>query len=98
MRELRVYVSDESKRALFRSLVFPLIHSVEPLFLALSHCASLHPSLEPNGEPTSFFGGAFSSGDEDSEPEADPAEDGEAGRVRSDFHSGGGPGARYRPY
>jgi nucleotide-sensitive chloride channel 1A len=23
---------------------------------------------------------------------------GEAGRVRSDFHSGGGPGARFRPY
>jgi nucleotide-sensitive chloride channel 1A len=25
-------------------------------------------------------------------------EAGEAGRVRSDFHSGGGPGARFRPY
>ena len=27
-----------------------------------------------------------------------PNEDGQSGRVRSDFHSGGGPEARYRPY
>jgi hypothetical protein len=25
-------------------------------------------------------------------------EDGLGGRVRSDFHSGGGPGSRFRPY
>lgn len=36
----------------------------------------------------------------DADLEAGEGEDegGEAGRIRSDFHSGGGPGARFRPY
>jgi nucleotide-sensitive chloride channel 1A len=61
----------------------------------------MHDSLLPSGEPSSFFG----FGDDDDEYEDDDedmddndANGSEAGRVRSDFHSGGGPGARYAPY
>lgn len=86
--------------------------TVETLFQALSACSALHASLMPNGEPSSFFGsGGFGDDDDDDEgedgqwddaedPDADAngAADGTAGRVRSDFHSGGGPGARFRPY
>lgn len=73
------------------------------LFDALSACSALHASLMPSGEPSSFFG--FE--DDDDEWDED-AEDGAfddadeehhgGGRVRSDFHSGGGPGARFQPY
>lgn len=68
----------------------------------------------PSGEPSSFpffppnEDGSFDDGDDD-EWEEDDGGDGdmqngngngvdEGGRVRSDFHSGGGPGARFRPY
>lgn len=37
-------------------------------------------------------------GAQDGEGEGEGGEEGGAGRVRSDFHSGGGPGARFRPY
>ena len=36
--------------------------------------------------------------DDEEEEEGGEGEGGEGGRVRSDFHSGGGPGARFRPY
>jgi nucleotide-sensitive chloride channel 1A len=77
---------------------------VSPLFEALSDCSALHDSLLPSGETSSF---PFFPGDDDDEEYEDEDEEmdgeangegGEAGRVRSDFHSGGGPGARFRPY
>ena len=58
----------------------------------------------PNGEPSSVFGfGDMADGPEDEEwedeeEEEEQANGGEPGRVRSDFHSGGGPEARFRPY
>lgn len=75
---------------------------VEPLFQALSQCSALHDSLLPNGEPSSFFGfgGDESEGEDgqwDDAPEDDDSTSG-PGRVRSDYHSGGGPEARFRPY
>jgi nucleotide-sensitive chloride channel 1A len=81
---------------------------VQSLFSALSQCSALHDSLLPNGEPSSFFGfGDMAEGPDDEDDdegweddmdqtEGDSGVDG--GRVRSDFHSGGGPGARFRPY
>ncbi|WVW82252.1 hypothetical protein I302_104258 [Kwoniella bestiolae CBS 10118] len=90
MREIRIFLN-QSK--------------LESLFQALSFCSALHDSLLPNGEPSSFFG--FGGGDDDEEEEGEEgqwedAEEGAdgngAGRVRSDFHSGGGPQARFRPY
>ncbi|WVQ85399.1 hypothetical protein IAT38_007564 [Cryptococcus sp. DSM 104549] len=87
MREVRIYLPDESK--------------LEPLFQALSNCSALHDSLLPSGEPSSFFGFG---GDDDDDFEGedgqweDADEEEGPGRVRSDFHSGGGPGARFRPY
>ncbi|KAK8865882.1 hypothetical protein IAR55_001030 [Kwoniella newhampshirensis] len=87
LREVRIFLS-ESK--------------LEPLFQALSSCSALHASLLPNGEPSSFFG--FNADDDDDDDgqweDADEDDDGGngQGRVRSDFHSGGGPGARFRPY
>ena len=76
--------------------------SVRPLFTALSECSALHASLLPNGDESSFFGFAGDDDDEDddgAEAFEDADEDGgEGGRVRSDFHSGGGPHARFRPY
>ncbi|WVR05857.1 hypothetical protein IAU60_002883 [Kwoniella sp. DSM 27419] len=98
MREIRVYLPEAK---------------LEPLFSALSFCSALHASLLPSGEPSSFFGfgGEDSDGGEDGQWEdADVDIDGgededmdgdigtDGGRVRSDFHSGGGPGARFRPY
>lgn len=76
---------------------------VEGLFSALSACSALHDSVLPNGEPSSFFGFGDDDDDEDDEEGDDGAfddaeDEGAGGRVRSDFHSGGGPGARYRPY
>ena len=84
---------------------------VSPLFEALSDCSALHASLMPSGEPSSFpffppnEDGSFDDADDDEwEDDADGnMENGngngeEGGRVRSDFHSGGGPGARFRPY
>lgn len=106
MREIRIYVPDSQREwSCMLSLSLPgLIMTVRPLFSALSHCSGLHASLLPSGEPSSFFG--FSDnpdGPEDEWEDADDAmedaeEDTEGGRVRSDFHSGGGPGARFRPY
>ncbi|WRT64104.1 uncharacterized protein IL334_001033 [Kwoniella shivajii] len=98
MREIRIFLN-ESK--------------LEPLFQALSSCSALHDSLLPNGEPSSFFGfggdddaegyddgqgqdGQWEDADEDDEDGNGNANG--AGRVRSDFHSGGGPQARFRPY
>lgn len=82
--------------------------SVSPLFEALSDCSALHASLMPSGEPSSFpffppnEDGTFDDDDDEGEWEddADQGENGngDMGRVRSDFHSGGGPGARFRPY
>lgn len=82
--------------------------SVEGLFAALSSCSALHDSLLPSGEPSSF--GFFPAHDdiddededdggweEDAEGQEDGG-DGGPGRVRSDFRSGGGPQARFRPY
>lgn len=71
---------------------------VQPLFAALSRCSALHASLLPDGTPNNFFGLADDSEDEEDGDNDDDAADGEIGRVRSDFHSGGGPDARYRPY
>lgn len=82
---------------------------MEPLYYALSDCSALHDSLLPNGQPSSF---PFFDPEDDDEAFQDADEDGDAagedtdmngdgvngGRVRSDFHSGGGPGARFRPY
>jgi hypothetical protein len=80
-----------------------LTSPVQPLFNALSFCSALHDSLLPNGQTSTF---PFF--DNDDEDDNDAWEDGdarmngegggEAGRVRSDFHSGGGPAARFRPY
>ena len=107
MRELRIYI-DESKRdsihPFLPALTILTFTAVQALFSALSQCSALHASLLPNGEPSSFFGfGDMGDGPEDEvdeedddDPEGD--EDGSGGRVRSDFHSGGGPEARYRPY
>jgi nucleotide-sensitive chloride channel 1A len=57
----------------------------------------------PNGETSSFPFFPPGEGDEDEEDDEEWEEDGDeemngTGRVRSDFHSGGGPGARFRPY
>ena len=80
---------------------------VSPLFEALSDCSALHDSILPNGETSSF---PFFPPGEDDEDEGEDWEDDEegmngdgdaaegTGRVRSDFHSGGGPGNRFRPY
>lgn len=78
---------------------------VEPLFLALSHCASLHPSTvdgDEDGNPFASMGpfgtGANGNGEglqfEDAEEEGG-AELSDTGRVRTDFQT---PDARYRPY
>lgn len=73
-----------------------------PLFDALSQCSALHASTLPSGEVSSFFG--FGD-DDDDDDEWDETEDGAfedaeegGGRVRSEFHSGGGPQARFQPY
>lgn len=74
---------------------------MEPLFGALSRCSALHESLLPDGTPNNFFGFAGDSDDEeedDDDDEEEQGDGGEIGRVRSDFHSGGGPDARFRPY
>ena len=75
---------------------------VQPLFSALSQCSALHASRLPSGEESSFFGfGDSPDGPDDDEAFDDADEDGEGGeggRVRSDFHSGGGPESRFRPY
>lgn len=107
MREVKIYLSDTSKRKLHIELIvftMELTHLfiVEPLFQALSQCSALHASLLPNGEPSSFFGfaGDESEGEDgqwDDAPEDDDGVNG-PGRVRSDYHSGGGPEARFRPY
>ena len=66
----------------------------------------------PNGEPSSFFGFGDMAEGPDDEWEEDEVDGGngeggdgdgdgdgaDGGRVRSDFHSGGGPAARFRPY
>ena len=95
------------------TIVFQLTNSgsVKDLFDALSRCSALHDSLLPSGEPSSFFGafGDMADGpdlsddeldgdDEDVDGDGQAGGEGEGGRVRSDFHSGGGPGARYTPY
>lgn len=79
---------------------------VSPLFEALSGCSALHDSLLPSGETSSFP--FFPPGEEEDDEEWEEEDDqsgGQAngngngdGRVRSGFHSGGGPGARFRPY
>lgn len=82
------------------STISILLNPVQPLFNALSQCSALHLSLLPNGQPSSFFGFDGEDDDEDYEDDmGDEEEQGDdTGRVRSDFHSGGGPGARFRPY
>lgn len=90
-----------------------LIVSVRPLFDALSFCSNLHDSLLPNGQTSHFpffdnddedNDGAWEDADEDGDIPMNgggatgSGEGGDAGRVRSDFHSGGGPAARFRPY
>jgi nucleotide-sensitive chloride channel 1A len=80
---------------------------VNTLFQALSQCSALHQSLLPSGESSNFFG-LPNDDDEDDDGAWEDAMDqdggegreegGEGGRVRSDFLSGGGPGARFRPY
>lgn len=72
--------------------------TVQPLFTALSRCSALHESLLPDGTPNNFFGLDDDDEEEDDEDEEEGQDDGEIGRVRSDFHSGGGPEARFRPY
>lgn len=83
--------------------------TVEPLFGALSHCASLHPSAldDDSGNPfagmgpfgTGANGGGLDSSQFDDADEAvvDVDENGlsETGRVRTDYQT---PDARYRPY
>lgn len=84
--------------------IFAQPEQLEPLFAALSRCSALHASLLPSGEPSSFFGGGewygadgeFDNAEGDEDDEDDDEEHG--GRVRSDFQSGGGPAARFRPY
>jgi nucleotide-sensitive chloride channel 1A len=73
---------------------------VTPLFDALSACSALHASLLPSGEPSNFFGFADDDDDDDEweDDQFDDADEPAGGRVRSDFHSGGGPGARFQPY
>lgn len=99
MSEMRIFVAPEKgKFGGVSPVECSVLTSVESLFQALSTCSALHASLLPSGEPSSFFGmdddddeedGAFD--DADDQPVA-------AGRVRSDFHSGGGPEARFQPY
>jgi hypothetical protein len=72
--------------------------SVESLFGALSTCSALHDSLLPTGEPSSFFGFGDDGDDDDDGDAAFEDADESGGRVRSDFYSGGGPGARFAPY
>jgi nucleotide-sensitive chloride channel 1A len=80
---------------------------VQPLFSALSQCSALHLSQLPADQGNSFFGfGNMDDGsDDDEDGDWDDVEngqeegpEGDGGRVRSDFHSGGGPEARFRPY
>lgn len=84
---------------------------MQPLFSALSQCSALHLSQIPPDQANSFFGfGDMDDGpDDEDEDEDDDGEGGwedvnggdeeeQGGRVRSDFHSGGGPEARFRPY
>lgn len=86
---------------------------VQPLFNALSFCSALHDSLLPNGQTSTFpffdnddddDEGAWEDADEDGDARMNGPNGtngdagGEAGRIRSDFHSGGGPAARFRPY
>lgn len=68
--------------------------------MALSNCSALHDSLLPSGEPSNFFGFGMDDDEDDDDEEYDENDqDGASGgRVRSDFHSGGGPGARFQPY
>lgn len=73
---------------------------VEPLFAALSHCASLHPSVQDDAGGNPFAGmGPFGTGNaiSDAQQFDDADENGlsESGRVRADFQT---PDARYRPY
>ena len=104
MREIRIFLPEtKCKRPILPAE--GLTPPVQPLFAALSQCSALHMSLLPNGEPSSFFGfGDMDDGPDDEwegEEEDEEEQDGEedqGGRVRSDFHSGGGPGARFRPY
>lgn len=74
---------------------------MDAVFNALSSCSALHASLLPSGEPSSFFGGGEwygADGEFENADEEDDEDEGSGGRVRSDFHSGGGPGARFQPY
>nr|XP_019014979.1 uncharacterized protein I206_01067 [Kwoniella pini CBS 10737]OCF53760.1 hypothetical protein I206_01067 [Kwoniella pini CBS 10737] len=90
MREIRIFLN-ESK--------------LESLFSALSFCSALHDSILPNGQTSSFFG--FNQ-DQDEDDDDNDVEEGQwedaneeqqgQGRVRSNFHSGGGPQSRFRPY
>jgi hypothetical protein len=83
---------------------------VEPLFEALSYCASLHPSAtdaedEGGGHPFAGMGpfgtGTLGQGNQTSEEAFEDADEDDAvqlsetGRVRNDFQS---PDSRFRPY
>lgn len=81
---------------------------VEPLFAALSHCASLHPSTSDGDDDGSPFAslGPFGTGlgsSSGADGAFDDAEEGEepggglsaTGRVRTDYQT---PDSRYRPY
>ncbi|KLT41874.1 hypothetical protein CC85DRAFT_286116 [Cutaneotrichosporon oleaginosum] len=79
--------------------VFVTPEQLTPLFDALSACSALHASLLPSGEPSNFFGFADEEDDDEWEDDQfDDADEPAGGRVRSDFQSGGGPGARFQPY
>lgn len=84
---------------------------VQPLFDALATCSAINDSPNPNGQTSHFpfidndddedNDEAWEDADEDADDQANGGEGavgGEGGRIRSDFHSGGGPGARFRPY
>jgi nucleotide-sensitive chloride channel 1A len=112
MREVRIYVRDPSTRESWdreyhhhhvralTSLFTSEKKLVEKLFEAMSLCASLHPSVDTNGEEANFFGLPNDDDDDDDQGAYDDApddagEDDAAGRVRPDFQT---PDSRFRPY
>ncbi|ORX34301.1 regulator of volume decrease after cellular swelling-domain-containing protein [Kockovaella imperatae] len=101
-RELRIYVSESRVQDLFNAMSH--CSGLHDSLLPSGEPSSFFGGFGdmPNGpedEEDQYEDGDEEEQEGDESRVGQPGEDeGEAGRVRSDFHSGGGPGARYRPY
>jgi nucleotide-sensitive chloride channel 1A len=92
IRDLVLTPTDASASASLTSLPVSdalTLHActVEPIFEAISHCASLHPSHLDDDDDGPTFGDGFAQADDDDLDDV--------GRVRSDFAE---PSSRFKPY